>query len=578
VSHFTTQLVRGPGLRSTLLNAFATVAIATMGTACGGGGTSDNAPSGGSGGNAGGESQAGDGASVAAVGCTVKNEELLAARVWRLSHPQYANSVQKLLPQADLAATKNFLPDEQLGVFSNDAVSLRVSSVRADQYALAARAFADATSARVSSLLPCSADKVDSACVTSFIETFARRAFRRPLEADESKALQSVWDEGKASSGIPGGLAAIVEVVLQSPSFLYRTEVGEPSSTGDRVELTANELASALSFSLTNQPPDDEMLALVADGKLKNVETIRQQVRRLMKSQEGRNNFAAFVNQWMDYGPLKGLQLSDPAFKDWGSVWAPRLNKELELYVKHVLEKDDATISDLMLSRTTFADAELGRIYGAEVKGSEFSPVDLSATPRMGLLTMPGFLASHAVDGASHPVKRGIFVNQRLLCRTLPTPPAGAGQLSTEARKPGLTARERQEIHRMEPRCASCHNTIDPPGLVFENFDGVGRYRTQDEGKNIDTSGTLEIDDKVSITFKDAPDFAQQLIQTERFKNCATQQQLRYFTGINQTDADTCGVRAIAFESGQAGDRLDRTIEAIATSPLFRFRLPASAN
>ncbi|MDX2020527.1 MAG: DUF1588 domain-containing protein [Deltaproteobacteria bacterium] len=548
-----------------------TAAVASHGCSGQTGGGADN-----EGGAGGSDGAGGDGASVAAVGCNVENAELLPARVWRLSHTQYANAVLDLLPKADLSAAKSFLQDEQLGAFLNDAASLRVSSVRAEQYAVAAQTLATRAGMDAATLLPCGLDKADDACAKSFVETFAKRAFRRPVEPDEQTELMAVWQEGKAAAGATGGVKAVVEVLLQSPSFLYRTELGAPGAKGDRITLTSNEMASALSFSLTNRPPDNELAGLAADGKLSSPDTIREQTRRLLQTPEGQATFASFVAQWMDYGPLKSQQLSEPAFADWQNAWVPRFNKEIELYVTHVLEKDGATLSDLMLSTTTFADANLAKIYGGNVAGSDFGTLDLGALPRKGLLTMPGFLASHAVDGAAHAVKRGLFVNERLLCRTIPPPPAGASELNMAARQPGLTARERLQLHRHEDRCASCHATIDPPGLVFERFDGVGRYRTQDNGKDIDTAGSLQIDDNVTINFSDVNDFAEQVTNTDLFKNCAVQQQVRFFAGVSQTDSASCGVRAIAYEVDKAGGRLDRLVEAIVTSPLFRFRSAAA--
>lgn len=516
--------------------------------------------------------QAGASGTTTATGCQVAEGELLPTRVWRLSTPQYRSAVTALLPGADLAVTRGFLPDERLGAFSNDATSLRVSRSRADQYQRAARAFGAEAAKAADKRLACAPGAAPADCGRAFARGFAASAFRRDLDPTEIAAFEAIYAEGQAADANGGGVAAVVETALQAPSFLYRTELGGTvDGKSQRIALSPAELASFLSFSLTDAPPDRPLLDAARGGTLARADVLEREARRLLDSDAGRAHIANFVSEWLGYDALDEQQKTESGYKDFASAWVPRMQRELDLFVDDVLRRD-GKLATLLSSTTTFVDGGLAKLYGLSQTGTTMQKVSLDPSQRAGVLTLSGFLAGHAVDSESHPIKRGLFVNERVVCRPAPPPPEGAATLNDAAKKPGLTAKERLAAHQASPQCAGCHRFIDAPGFALERFDGLGRYRTTDGNKPIDTSGQFPIDDQTTLPFSGAVDLAKKLAESPTVAACFARMDDRFLMGAGEPPADGCVMRDIQARFAASGGDLRELAIAIVTSPAATHR------
>jgi hypothetical protein len=236
--------------------------------------------------------------------------------------------------------------------------------------------------------------------------------------------------------------------------------------------------------------------------------------------------------------------------------------------VAHVYA-NDATLDALLTDDTVFVNARLGALYGLPTESAT-----LVATPdpnRRGLLGQPGLLARLGKPDQSDPIHRGLFVRERLLCQTLPMPPNDV-DLTIRPPEPGASTRDRFAEHTASEACAVCHRLIDPIGFGFESFDGIGRFRTTDEGVAVDTTGEVLGAEDASGTFDGQPELAEQLARSETVRRCVATQWMRFALGREESAADACSIDDVDARFAAAGGDLRELVIAIATSDAFRHR------
>lgn len=354
----------------------------------------------------------------------------------------------------------------------------------------------------VGAVTGCGAQPTDM-CAQQFVTAFAERAYRRPLSEAERESVLKVYSD---IMEIYGSTAEAVQysvyATLQSPQFLYRTELGtSPTEAGP---LTPYELASALSYFLTDGPPDAVLLAAAAQNELSTPEQIGAQVDRILATPEARTNLTGALFSYFQLDTLASVKIDDPAFTS-GTPAQPYLGvresayRELELFLENTLWSQPLTA--LLTSKTSYINSTLAPLYGvspAEVSSgdeSQFSAVELPGN-RAGILTQVGFLASNSRPDVPSVVARGLVVNKTLLCQTNPPFPESEELvgLIEEAEHQLSTAseRERAEYRTTTSPCLGCHIVFDAYGLALDAYDIIGRFRTADpEGRPIDPSVTL---------------------------------------------------------------------------------------
>ncbi len=460
------------------------------------------------------------------------------ATLRRLSAAQYTETVRALFGD-DLTLAVELEPDTALNGFVAIGSSRATVSPRAaelyEQAALdlADRALLDAP--RRASLVPCSpSGGVDAACARTFVASLGRRAWRRPLEAEEVERYATIADESARVLGdFYAGLSMATAGLLQSPHFLFRVESGELLPDGRR-RYTGWEMASRLSYALWNGPPDEELLRAAEAGELTTDEGLRTQALRLAHDDRCGATVRDFFAELLRLEGLARLPQDPAIFPQMSPTIGAAMRESTLRGVEAHLMTRGLDYRSLFTSRDVFVDAELARLYGvAEPAAGEWAEVTLpSGGARAGLLGHGSVLAVTGHSHASSPTLRGKFVREALLCQSIPPPPMDVGELPEPS--PELpTMRERLAAHRENPACASCHTFMDPIGLGLENFDAIGAYRETENGARIDPTGELD-----EIAFDDARGLGEALASHPRLTGCLVRNLYRYTTGHVETSGE----------------------------------------
>ncbi len=331
-------------------------------------------------------------------------------------------------------------------------------------------------------------DQQDLAGARKIIEGFAVRAFRdRAPQAEYVDKLSGLFETRvKAGDSFETALKEALSVVLASPRFLYLTEPGEEGQTR---ELSTLELAARLSYLLWSAPPDDALLEVARSGKLRELDVLAAQVDRLIDSPKSREFVTGFTHQWLRLDRLDFFQFNTQLYRDFDESTKAAARSEVTRTVEHLL-RENGSVRELLKSDYVIVNGLLASYYGLEgVSGDEFRKVLLPlGSPRGGFLGMAAVLAMGSNGERTSPVERGAWVLRYLLNRPPPPAPPNVPQI-TRLDGQLLTTRERLLAHQEQPQCASCHRSIDPIGFGLENFNAVGKWRTQDTYQAVDANG-----------------------------------------------------------------------------------------
>jgi hypothetical protein len=455
----------------------------------------------------------------------------------RLTRAEYANTVRDLFGDApDVAA--DFPAEERTHGFDNNATTRAVSDLLAERYFNAAGTLAEHAVTKLPTLLACDPGKDgEAACLDKFLDTFARRAWRRPLKADERQNLKQTFTDAKPAN-FGEGIGAVVQVLLVSPQFLYRVEEGVPVAGKGYRALTSHEVASRLSYLLWGSMPDADLMAAADADKLTDRTAVRAQAERMLKDPRAAKMVARFSDQWLHLEEIGGVDKDVDLFPSFTAEVRGPLREESQRLIDKVLWKGDGKLSSLLTSTTTFVNAPLAKFYGMTgVSGDEYREVPVDGQKRLGILGHAGLLAVLGVpdDSLTALVFRGAFVRERLFCQTIGDPPPNA-QSENPPFTPTTTSREWSEARQAKANCGACHALMDPIGFGFENFDGIGAWRTTDHGKPVDARGKLTATD-VDGDFSGVVELGQRLAGSEQVRDCMATQWFRYGYGAKRPTA-----------------------------------------
>ncbi|HET9220748.1 MAG TPA: DUF1592 domain-containing protein [Terriglobia bacterium] len=411
----------------------------------------------------------------------------------------------------------------------------------------------------------------ESACVRRITENLARRAFRRPVTADDVNRLMQFYALGRsgASSNDGGnidlGIEQIVMAVLGSPEFLYR------SIRGVNGTLTDLELATRLSYFLWNTGPDDTLLTLAAAGGLTKPGALDKEVMRMMADAKASSLVTSFAMKWLTLADLEAVKPDPMVFPEFNEQLRRDFSTEAHEFLSSIL-LEDRSVVDLMTADYTFLNERLARHYGIpSVYGSQFRRVALTDKARFGLLGKGAVLLRTSYGDRTSPVLRGAWVLDKLMATPpSPPPPNVTTNLDQKAGETPKTVRERLEQHREQRSCLQCHGVIDPPGLPLENFDAIGRWRTVDRQANnaaIDARSVLAsgvaINGPVELSghLASRPAMFAQAV-TEKLMMYALNRELEYF--------DMPQVRAVVRAAAKDNYKLSSLIRGIVNTEAFR--------
>jgi mono/diheme cytochrome c family protein len=419
------------------------------------------------------------------------------------------------------------------------------------------------------------ATMTEQRCAGQILATLARRAYRGDVTADDLRVLDDFFQRGRRDQGsFEGGIDLALRRVLTSPKFIFRVERDPATAApGAAYRLTDLELASRLSFFLWSSIPDDELLAAATTGRLRSPRVLEQHVRRMLADPKSDALSANFLAQWLQLRNLKTKQPNSHEFPDFDDNLRHALLTETELFFGSVL-RDDRSVLDLMTADYTFVNERLARHYRIpNVYGTHFRRVTLQDDARRGLLGKGAILMATSHPHRTSPVLRGKWILENVVGAPPPPPPDVVPPFpeATDAHKP-RSVRERLELHRQNPACASCHRAIDPAGLALENFDAVGAWRIRDGGTRgtpVDASGQLLDGTRVDgvIALRQAL-----LREPEMFVSTLTEKLVTYALGRGLTAHDMPAVRSIVREARRDGHRVSSLVLGIVRSIPFQMR------
>jgi hypothetical protein len=532
--------------------------------AAGSGGSGNTAGSSGSGAaTTGGSSSAGTSGSSGAGGSvedlcarTMGQTNVGRTRLRRLTRTELNNTLRDLVGETGNPAGA-VAPDEQIGPFYSNAIAPVTDLIVQQHQEVAARVASSAT-ARMAQIATCDL-ATGATCVREFVSAFGTKAYRRPLEQSEVDAYVTLFELGATNGGATNGFRLVLEAMLQAPSFLYHADLGEQAMpTATPVPLKPYELASRLSYFLWNTMPDAALFERAESGELSDAAALGAEVDRMLADPKALDSIPMFHLQWLGVSEKEDTDLERAR------------RAEMARFSDFVVRQGDGLLSTLFTANFSYPEGPLFDIYGVpEPQG--FTVGDRVALPaeRSGLLTQAAFLGTHAHGADSSVVHRGIAVRENVLCQTIQPPPPDVMATPLPPAQ-GMTARDRFAAHESVDACAGCHAQMDPIGLAFENFDGTGAYRTQENGVTIDASGEI-VDAAADLegTFVGVAELGQKLAQSRFVGDCVANQWFRFSLGRMESQDDACTLSAIHQGFETSGYNVRELVKSIVLSEAF---------
>ena len=412
----------------------------------------------------------------------------------------------------------------------------------------------------------------ESACARTILTALAHRAFRRPVSGADVDPLFEFYRKARTRSEFDGGIQMAIEALLVSPEFLFRIERDARTDSGGSEaahRISDIELASRLSFFLWSTIPDAELLGLAERGRLSDDAVLEAQVRRMLEDARADELVSNFAGQWLHLRNVQTVK-PDPVIFPFDEALRQSFVTETSLFVSSIF-RENRSLLDLLSADYTFVNQRLAEHYGIpRVYGSQFRRVSLAEGHRRGLLGQGSVLTVTSYPNRTSVVQRGKWILENLLGTPPPPPPPDVPELKAAPHGKLLTMREQMQAHRANAICAACHARMDPIGFALENFDGVGRWRTEDAGTVIDASGTLP-----DGTVFNGPAGLIDLLQTkyrDDFVQTATEKLLTYALGRGVEYYDYPTIRSVTRAAARDNYRVSSLIMAIVKSPPFQLR------
>ena len=411
--------------------------------------------------------------------------------------------------------------------------------------------------------------KDEEPCARRILSGLARRAYRGPVTVGDLQVLMDFYRSGRTADGtFRAGLQSAIARILVDPSFLFRVETDPKGvKAGTNYALSDLEIASRLSFFLWSSIPDEELLSTAERGRLRVPGVLERQVTRMLQDPRSDAFIESFFGQWLTTRNVVSQRPDPKVFPEFDENLREAFLSETRLFLtSQVRENRPAT--ELLTANYTFLNERLARHYGIPgIVGSHYRRVELPDARRAGLLGQGSVLMVTSYNDRTSVVVRGKFVMDTILGTPPPPPPANVPPLENTKIQGSL--RQRMELHRKNPVCASCHRNIDPMGFALENFNAVGKFRTTDAAAPIDTSGALPDGSK----FTGPAEFRTVLLdRREAFLGVLAQKLLTYSIGRGVETYDMPAVRKVLREAEPSGYNWTSMVLGVVKSVPFQMR------
>jgi Protein of unknown function (DUF1592)/Protein of unknown function (DUF1588)/Protein of unknown function (DUF1595)/Protein of unknown function (DUF1585) len=513
----------------------------------------------------------------------------------RLTYREYDHMMNVLLGDTTFPASSSWSADAVVGdsgfIAPVDVAQYHVPKFMETADTLVDTALASVVAGKKAGkfVIPCTNPTAaqETACVTTFITTFGKAAYRRPVSADEQMDLLTLFTTVHTTDKLSftDSVGAVAKAMLQSPNFIYHWELGptKPVMGSDGLlPLTQWQIASRLASALWESMPDDTLLAAAENNQLSTPAQVIAQGQRMLADPQAIQSLYSFHVQWLfTFGfhstDLTGVNPKDPSLLT--AAAADGLYSEFTQFISSVYTPPgDGTLTTLYTAPYAFVNKDLAAIYGVAGPATGFAKVNLDPTQRAGIFTQVSFLAGIELSMADNPVYRGLSVYTKALCGHIDPPPPNV---------PGVpftttgTTRQSYDAHGSSACAAKCHALFDPAGFAFENYDGVGQYRTTENGVAVDSSGTFAAPPNgaaTSTTFKfnNAVEMVKQIAASPEAQTCVDRQWTRYILGHMET-ADDQGSLQAAYQKGLVapGFSVRDMLSSLLSSKAFMYRKPS---
>ena len=408
-------------------------------------------------------------------------------------------------------------------------------------------------------------------CVDKILSTLARRAYRRPVTRADVAALTKFVAMAKADGqSTEQGIALAIQAMLVSPHFLFHIERDlNPIDPTSVHRISDVELASRLSYFLWNSMPDDVLLGVAERRQLSAPAVLNAQVARMLADPKASAMAENFAGQWLEIRNLDSIKPDPQKFPAWGPELREAMKTETRMFFDSIL-RENRPISDFLDARYTFLNELLANYYGIDgVRGPEFRRVELTTSERGGVLSQGSVLAVSSYPTRTSVVIRGKYILQNILGAPPPPPPANVPPLNEDTVGTVASLRAQMDKHRADPTCASCHSRMDPLGFGLENYDAIGKWRTQDGSFPVDSSGILPSGKSFST-----PAEMRQVLSgmLPDFARCLTEKMLTYSLGRGLERYDRPTVQAITKQLAASGYGLRTLVNEVVRSLPFQSR------
>ena len=491
----------------------------------------------------------------------------------RLTNREYNNTVRDLLGDTTQPANQ-FASDRDVSFEFRRAGEVAVQDGMLLRTAAEALATAAAPKIVPGMLLPCDPATGEASCAQKFLTTFGQRAFRRPVTTDEVTRLTGLYTTGRTTLTLSfaGAIGLLIEAMLQTPQFLYHWESSPTAALiheGNVVRLDGYQIASRLSYLVWGSMPDDALLAAAAGGQLDTAAGVQAAARRLLSDPKAKDTVSSFFSDWLGLDGLMVTTKDATLYPGYTAAVQQSMLDETSAFVQNVVFGGDGRLATLLGAPYSYINAALGTVYGAQASGTAMQRTDLNPAQRAGFLTQGSFLALTGNPDGSNPPRRGKAVYTKLLCQILPPPPANVPAPAPASA--GGTTRTRFIAHDQNACAKGCHQSMDPIGFAFESYDGIGQYRTMDNGLPVDASGSILLDGAAQ-SFNDAIGLVGLLAKSSEVRSCFAGEWSRYALSRVDTAADAASLQSVAAAFGSDTATVQDLMTAVATMRSFRYR------
>jgi Protein of unknown function (DUF1592)/Protein of unknown function (DUF1588)/Protein of unknown function (DUF1595)/Protein of unknown function (DUF1585)/Protein of unknown function (DUF1587) len=487
----------------------------------------------------------------------------------RLTRLQYDNTIKELLG-LDTQPSSMLAPDTTGSVDQRAWDGFQAAADSLSQQAI----LSAASKAKV---IPCAPSGDGAACAKMMIDTFGKKAFRRPLTADESTRFNTLYANRMmltAGGTFEQAAQMIVKAFLMSPSFLTKGETSESTPENGTFLLSGYEVASRLSYMLWNSMPDDALFSSAAAGKLNTSAGILTEAQRMLTDPRARAMVGAFHQTYAHMGD--GTRWADYArdttlYPKFTKEIIPMLSEETRRVFDYLTFDKKGTFKDLMTSPVAFVNATLAPIYGLTGSyGADYMMVNLDPATRAGVFTRAGFLAAYSLFNRPSPILRGAFLQKEVLCTTIAPPPPGVE--GTPLPTTGATNRERVDQQTAAGECANCHHSvINPTGYTLENYDALGAYQANEAGMPVNAQADVLIDGK-AVSVSGSTDLMNKIAVSAQAQNCYAKKWVETAYQRVLTAQDACTAQTLATKIGQDGYSVLSLVADLTQSQSFRYR------